>query len=459
MHFKKSTAFLSLLLLLVLWSACKKDKSSEEDNTPVGIADEYYAGGSTTTFASGQNAFVQPLANLSASDIARHDQTREIFFHDFNASEGLGPLFIATSCANCHVNNGRGQYALSGHTGLLMRMSLPGANIHNGPLGVPEFGVQLQSSAIAGATPEGTMNITYEEVVVNFPDGHQVVLHQPYYSLIDEYTEAPAFFLKGGRLAPPVYGAGLIDAISDESLLLLADEFDSDGDGISGKVNWVWNVALQQHTIGKFGWKASNPSAIQQAADAFNQDMGITTFQFFPDENCDGQSNCSGTPTKGGDITEQTLEDVVFYFQTLAPPAPRNLENPEVQLGKHKFNELGCAKCHLPELTTDNHPIPELSNQVIRPYSDFLLHELGSGLGDGRPDYDANANEWRTPPLWGLGLAKVVYPDAGYLHDGRANTLEEAILWHEGEAFQSRQAYIQLPEAERLALIKFLEAL
>lgn len=448
-----------------VWQSCKKNNEEDLllDNPSATIPQEYYAGGSTTTFNNSINAYRQPLANLNASSLSLHLEGDLLFHSTFQplgggSNQGLGPLFIESSCGGCHVQNGRGAYVGISTTGLLLRMSLPGNGPNNEPLPLPGYGTQLQTSAIAGTVKEGDLGIEWEFIPVTFPDGYQVMLKQPYFSIANGYMNIPDFYLRGARLASPIYGVGLLEAISDETLLALSDENDLDNDGISGRPNFVWNKTSDSQSIGRFGWKSSNPSVLQQSADAFHQDMGITSLMF-PLEVCIGQTNCSLGIQKAPDVSDEQLNSIVFYLNTLAPPAPRNLENPEVQRGKTLFTELKCAACHTPEVQTGNHSIPELSNQVIRPYSDLLLHELGPGLGDGRPDFEANANEWRTPPLWGIGLTKLIFPDAGFLHDGRASTLEEAILWHEGEAFSSRQLYMELSAQDRAALIKFLEAL
>lgn len=453
------------LCIIGFYTSCEKDK--EKPDAPAfkdTLADEYFSGGTTTSFVNGVGAYRQPLANLTGADLIRHINGDALFHQAFAplgapSFGGLGPLFIENSCGSCHIEGGRGGLATISDIGLLLRLSAQGSGPNGAPLDLPGFGNQLQTQAIDGSVAEGQMQIEWEFIPVNFPDGHLVILKQPYFSISEPYIQLPSFYLRGARHAPPVYGIGLLDAISEETILSLSDENDLDGDIISGRPNYVWNKQTQSLTIGRFGWKSNNPNALQQSADAFHQDMGITTENFFPVENCIGQVNCEIGVQKSPDVNAQILNDITYYFLTLAPPAPRNLEDPKVIRGKELFNELKCAACHVPELTTGYHEIPELRNQTIRPYTDLLLHELGAGLGDGRPDFEAGANEWRTPPLWGIGLTKLIFPEAGFLHDGRAATLEEAILWHEGEAFQSRQNYIQLSAEDRKALISFLEAL
>lgn len=457
-----ATAIFFLILL-----SCKHQQEEDVIATDHTIAAEYYAGGEGTTFFSDENSYIQSYTTLGASNLEHFLQGENLFNAMFQplgsgVHDGLGPLFVHTSCNGCHFRNGRSQPPSGPDdllSGLLIRLSVSGQNEHGGPLGVPGFGAQLQNRAIDGLVPEGKFTLDYVPQTITYPDGITVILHQPYINISDTYEFLPASVLKSARNASPVYGLGLLEAVTDEEILSRVDDQDTDGDYISGRVNMVWNQLTQSMQIGRFGWKASNATIIQQSAEAFNQDMGITSFLLFPSENCEGQSNCSAGIGTETDITLEEAELVSLYIRGLAVPAPRNLENPVVQLGKTLFSQIGCDGCHTPELTTGPSPWPELSNQIIHPYTDLLIHDLGEVLADGRPDYDASANEWRTAPLWGIGLTKIVNPDATFLHDGRANTLEEAILWHGGEAFWSRNYFMALTATERSAVIAFLESL
>ena len=255
-----------------------------------------------------------------------------------------------------------------------------------------------------------------------------------------------------------MYGLGLIEAIAEADILANVDENDANADGISGRANYVWSVRDQQLKLGRFGWKANNPTAYQQTAEAFNQDMGITS-PYFPNENCHNQGNCTNDTATATSIDDAFVKLTAFYFQTLAVPAARNLNDATVKRGKELFEKAYCAKCHAPKFVTGTHDIAELSNQTIYPYSDWLVHDMGQGLADNRPDNLATGTEWRTAPLWGIGLTQVVNPNARFLHDGRARTLEEAILWHDGEASYSRDYYKNLSKKDRDAVIAFLKAL
>ncbi|MFM9984659.1 MAG: di-heme oxidoredictase family protein [Flavobacteriales bacterium] len=464
-----SKSITALLLTSIIWSfaACRHEGKNEESINDVPIGPEYYAGGEGTIFSQDENAYTLPNTTLSAGNLDLFVQGETFFnaaFVPLNEGEhdGLGPLFVHTACNACHFRNGRSQPP-SGEddllSGLLIRLSIAGQNEQGGPLGVPGFGGQLQNRALEGGTPEGKFTLDYTPQIVEYADGSNITLHQPYINIYNTYEFLPASVLKSARNASPVYGLGLLEAVIAEDILSRVDEQDADGDYISGRVNMVWDQLTQSMQIGRFGWKASNATIIQQSAEAFNQDMGITSGFLFPAENCDGQSNCNGGIGTETDITLEEAELVSLYIRGLAVPGPRNQGDPIVQQGKALFMLANCHGCHTPQLTTGPSPWPELSNQIIFPYTDLLIHDLGEVLADGRPDYEASANEWRTPPLWGIGLTKSINPDAGFLHDGRASSLEEAIVWHGGEALWARNYFIAMSASERAALLAFLESL
>ena len=451
--------------LVVLWSTLFACEKAVDDNV-LSREREYYAGGVNTTFEYGSNAYAIPSRNLTGPLLQNHLAGDALFHANFQEDEslpfpGLGPLFIHHSCAACHAQNGRSHPPFSkddNSSGLLLRLSLAGAGEYGEPIGVPGFGIQLQTSATNGTLPEANFFISWENVPVEFPDGHSVTLRQPYFQFYNTYTTLPPAVLRSGRNAPPVFGLGLLEAIPEADILALEDIADINEDYISGKANFVWNHLTQEFDLGRFGWKSGSPSVIQQSAEAFLQDMGITSAGIFPIEACLGQPNCTATPSIP-DISFEQARQTAFYLRTLAVPAPRNLDDPTVIQGKQLFTDIGCASCHVPQWTTGLSDIPFLSNQLIYPYTDLLIHDLGEGLGDGRPEYEAGANEWRTPPLWGIGLSSVVSPLGTFLHDGRASTLEEAILWHGGEAVHTRNYFINLSADEREALIRFLKSL
>jgi CxxC motif-containing protein (DUF1111 family) len=260
------------------------------------------------------------------------------------------------------------------------------------------------------------------------------------------------------RVAPPVFGLGLLEAIDEADILALADVEDTNGDGISGKPNYAWNIVEGKKTLGRFGWKAANPSVLQQSAGAYNEDMGITSF-VFPKESSFGQPQYDGLDDEY-EVSDSLLQCVAFYIRTLGVPARRSADNTTVLHGKQLFMDAKCVACHTQKMRTKiNVAFPEMSNQVIFPYTDMLVHDMGSELADNRPDNEATGVEWRTAPLWGIGLTKVVNGHQNFLHDGRARTLLEAVMWHGGEALQAKEFVSNLSKEDRDALIQFLQSL
>ena len=450
----------ALLSGIIGASGCKKDDDSPA--TPESVR----AGGDATIFSSGPDAFSFPMPNLDAAGVERHFLADVAFGQQFVSAPavrygGLGPVFNQNSCEGCHVRNGRGAIPQSESdltSGLLLRLSVPGTGPNGEIIPVPGFGGQLQTKAIFGVTPEGKLSKTAVEQIVSFLDGATVKLEKPVYAIADPYMPLPGNVLISPRTPPAVHGLGLIEAIPEANILALADETDANGDGISGKPNRVWDVLGQKISLGRFGWKAEMPTGGQQAADAAHNDMGLTNY-YFPEEHCSGQSNCVNGLQTTLDVDKETTDLFAFYFQTVAVPAQRNYDQPDVVRGKLLFEQLNCTGCHVPKHQTGDHAIAALSHQTIFPYTDLLLHDMGEGLADNRPTYAANGYEWRTPPLWGIGLTQVVNPKATFLHDGRAKTLEEAVLWHGGEAETSKEGYRQLSQQDRNALIAFLNSL
>ncbi|HMU69572.1 MAG TPA: di-heme oxidoredictase family protein, partial [Chitinophagales bacterium] len=305
---------------------------------------------------------------------------------------------------------------------------------------------------------EAMVDISYVESTYSFPDGETYSLRKPIYTIINNYAPLPSDVALSVRVAPPVFGLGLLEIIPEEAIIALADEQDADKNGISGKANYVYDVRTGLMALGRFGWKANQPNLDQQNAAAFNEDMGITN-PIFQTESCFGQLQFDGI-TDEPEITMPVLEDVTFYVRTLAVPAPRNLEDANIQEGKMYFYKAGCNTCHNPSFTTGIAiNAPELSNQKIYPYTDMLLHDMGDAMGDGRQDYLATGNEWKTRPLWGIGLTQLANGHTVFLHDGRARNLTEAIMWHGGEAEASTEYFESLTKEQRDKLLEFLMAL
>ena len=454
-----------ITLLCTVITACGSDNLS--DTEKIHVSNKRLSGGETTVFDATSHAFSTPAPNLSADGLAKHlegDVEFEAAFVTVPAevNPGLGPVYNNISCINCHARDGRGRAPTSGEklTSMLFRVSLPNpaGDVTHGPVPVPGFGTQLNNRAIFGVPPEGTVTIDYTEGELTTSDGIKVYLRTPNYKIEDTYQPLPKDVEISPRVAPVVFGLGLLEAIPESTILALADEDDQDGDGISGKANYVWDVQKNRLSLGRFGWKANQPTLIQQVASAYHDDMGITT-SLLPKESSDGQSQYDG---RGDDpeLNDEILDVVTFYVQTLAVPARRDLDDPVVQRGEELFESAKCSGCHIPTLETGSlSEVPEVSNQTIHPYTDLLLHDMGPGLADNRPDFLASGSEWRTPPLWGIGLVKVVNGHTNFLHDGRARGLLEAILWHGGEAAQSREAVQGMSASDRDALIAFLESL
>ena len=442
--------------------ACKDD---EYEEILPDLEERLYAGGETTVFLSSNNAFGMPAPNLTGVDYDLHVEGDFEFNRAFvtapaTINGGIGPIFNNTSCVSCHPRDGRVAFPsdINALSGFFLRTSIPGIAENGGPVAVPGYGTQIQNQAIYGYQPEAKFAVTYTSITHTFTDGTQIVLQKPNYSLTNTYMSVPSDILLSPRLGSPIFGLGLLEVIPESEILANQDVYDSNGDGISGKANYVWNSVSQQTQLGRFGWKANTATILEQCAGAYNGDMGITSY-VKPYETGWGQNNGSDGLEDDPEITQAELDAVTFYTQTLGVPAPRNIENESVKKGAKIFETLDCSKCHIPKVTTGNSSITVLSNQVIYPYTDMLLHDMGEDLADHRPDFLADGYEWRTRPLWGIGLTHVVNGHTHFLHDGRAKNLTEAILWHGGEAENAREKFKKLNSNDRQALLDFLNSL
>jgi CxxC motif-containing protein (DUF1111 family) len=406
-------------------------------------------GGANTVDDRTATAFTHPTPGLSDDDLATHETGRGPFDFHWEPPQ-LGPLFNNDSCFGCHGGNGRGLSEIGPDQRVsqaLVRCSLPTGtpDVPGGAVSVPGYGTQLQDHATGGLA-EVNVELTWIEHADTLGDGTNISLRAPHVVVTKpDGSSLPPETLFSYRQAPGVFGLGLLAAIDDATLLALADPDDADGDGISGRVNMVWDVATSSTVVGRFGHKANAPNLRQQVSAAFVNDMGLTN-QMFPETD--------GTR----DVPDLQLDQTVFFIQTLAVPAAAARDAAALR-GRGLFGELGCASCHLPTLVTGDASLPMLAHQTIHPYTDLLLHDMGDGLADHRPDFAATGSEWRTPPLWGLGLVQIVAPGATFLHDGRARTVEEAILWHGGEAAGARDAFRSAAKPDRDALIAFLNTL
>lgn len=419
------------------------------------------SGGDMTVFDMSPGAFSLPAPNLRGGDILTHGEGDEAFEAPFgdatSPNPGLGPVFDNVSCESCHVGDGRGRPPAAGEQfeSMLFRSSITGPGPHGGPLGIPLFGGQLQLRGI-GMLPDATAVIQYVESQGLFADGSAYQLRVPTYTLTGVRSGLPAGFLFSPRVAPAVFGLGLLEAVPEAEILGIS-LLQRLGGQVSGRPNYVWDEVHQRTALGRFGWKANNPSLVQQTAGAYNGDMGITT-NLFPAESCEGVDPICArhAPELGDDV----VADVAFYQRTLGVPARRNLNDPVVQQGELLFHASGCASCHVATLHTGFLAgVPEVANQTIHPYTDLLVHDMGPALADNRPDFMANGSEWRTAPLWGVGLVQTVNNHTNFLHDGRARSLLEAVLWHGGEAAAAQAAVRKMTAAKRAALIAFLQSL
>ena len=432
---------------------------------------EENAGGDTTVFETNRRAFSLPAANMSM-DRRGDFAVGHSFFNmpwveapaSTRARDGLGPHFIGRSCTACHTHDGRAAPPEDGEQpmGLLLRLSVPGTDKYGGPLQEPSYGGQFNNQAVAGVKPEGKVEIAYTEIPGRFADGTPYSLRQPSYRFTDlGYGPMHAKTMVSPRIAQQIIGLGLLEAIPEKAILAFADPDDRDGDGISGRPNRVWNAIAQTQALGRFGWKANTPTVAHQTAGAANGDMGVTS-RHFPQVECmPAQKDCAKAPHGGKpEINDKNLASLIFYTSTTAVPARRDVDDPQVLRGKQLFHQSQCIACHVPKHVTGTlKGFPELSKQTIRPYTDMLLHDMGEGLADHRPDFLASGSEWRTPPLWGIGLIETVNGHTTYLHDGRARNLSEAILWHGGEAERAKQLFVGMNKTERDALLAFLNSL
>lgn len=425
-------------------------------------------GGSGTVRDETENAFQHPYDGLTR-DLQRKFFVGNSFFRDVWVAapsstagrDGLGPTFNAISCSSCHSVDGRGMgFDSAGiiDLSLLFRLSVWDGT---GFVPHPSYGDQLNPLALDGVEAEGKVSVDFEMITGAYPDGKKYELRRPHYKFTDLNFGSLDNTRVSPRVAPQMIGLGLLEAIDQKDILALEDPKDSDADGISGRANWVMNPENNQSELGRFGWKANKSSLRTQNAGAFLGDLGITS-SIFPKQNCpESQIKCKQQPNGGEpELNEVLLNRITTYTQLLAVPHRRIKDPTMVAQGDQVFSRIGCVKCHHPSFTTgNNHELEILRNQKITPYTDLLLHDLGMDLADHRPDGKANGREWKTPPLWGIGLIPTVNKHSNLLHDGRARNVEEAILWHGGESELSKNAFMALNEEDRKAVITFVNSL
>ncbi|WP_041375319.1 di-heme oxidoredictase family protein [Polymorphum gilvum] len=444
-------------------------------------------GAATSRKRINRDAFSHPSANLSFEQQQTFRVGNGIFRKMWvsapsstQASDGLGPLYNARSCQGCHLKDGRGSPPAPGAdaVSMFLRLSVPPrseaerqalAERRLSHIPEPTYGTQLQLFGVPGLAGEGRFDIEVEEIEVALAGGETAVLQKPVYRIHSlGYGPMDPETMISPRVAPQMIGLGLLEAIHSGDILAMADPEDADGDGISGRPSFVRDPDTGAVVLGRFGWKASTPSVREQSAGAFSGDIGIST-PGHPDPYGDctaAQTACRAMPTgvqeRLGDTEapDPVMDLVTFYSQNLAVPARRNADDPTVLAGKEIFHAIGCASCHRPTYVTRRDADTEAHRfQLIWPYTDLLLHDMGEGLADHRPVGDASGTEWRTAPLWGIGLTETVSGHTRFLHDGRARNLLEAVLWHGGEAQAAREAVVALEPEQRAALIRFLESL
>ncbi len=439
---------------------------------PFDPSEEFPAGTGTTSDFSVQ-AFSHPLSGTSNTD-RRNFTVGNSFFNKVwvsplastTARDGLGPIYNAVACSSCHFKDGRGRGLpdVEGPTdvSLLFRLRIKG--LSREVLPHPVYGGQFQPFGVQDVPGEGESRVKYEKIQLSYNDGFITELLKPLYEFVKlNFGEMGSETIASPRVAPQMIGLGLVEAIPEAEILKNEDPFDADGDGISGRANWVISAVTNTKVMGRFGWKAGKPSLLEQNAAAFNGDIGITS-ALNPLEDCtSAQTECLKNQSNE-DIPMERLKNVTAYTQLLTVPARRDIQRLEVMNGRNNFYKINCTSCHTPSFrTSPDAPISVLKNQTIYPYSDFLLHDMGDELADDTEEFyneaEATTKEWRTPPLWGLGLTQTVNGHTRYLHDGRARNLEEAILWHGGEADASRKAFMELTKTEREDLILFLQSL
>ncbi|MBL4811819.1 MAG: thiol oxidoreductase [Rhodobacteraceae bacterium] len=443
------------------------------------------AGGATVRVRPNANAFSIPSENIGLEGRMEFALGNGFFRKlwvsspaSTISSDGLGPLYNARGCQTCHIKDGRGHPPAPGEqaVSMFLRLSVP-AEYHvamdeiAGYIATapdPTYGGQLQNFTLPGIPAEGRMVISYAPVSVALSDGRSIELRAPSYSIENPgYGAFAQDLMISPRVTPQMIGLGMLEAIPVADILALADPNDADGDGISGRPNIVLSDALGVPMLGRFGYKAGQPSVLEQSAGAFAGDMGLSSaLHPAPGGDCTAnQPQClempnGADPNDGVEVAIGSLDLVAFYSRNLGVPARRGFEDEMVLRGKEIFYAVGCTSCHNPKFVTGRTVESSAQSfQLIWPYTDMLLHDMGDGLADNRPEGRATGTEWRTAPLWGIGLVQQVSPQAGFLHDGRARTLLEAVLWHGGEAQVARDRVVDMPAEDRAALIQFLESL
>lgn len=442
----------AVAVVLVGASCSGTDAARPNDTAPDFLVEKL--GGTTSAREFRGRPFNQSARSLNNAEFKRFGAGAIVFDQHFTADQGLGPLYIKDSCLSCHLDGEQ----FEDHTkddpgpGLLLRLSVPGVDEHGGPVPEPTYGLQLQTDATDGAVREGDLNVTWKYMTGHYPDGTRYELRAPTFS-VTHLSKGPlaSDVLTSARIAPPMTGLGLLEAIPVATLEAAADPDDANHDGISGRVNMVWDDVSKSMMVGRFGWKGDQPTVRQQSTAALAGDMGIST----PDVPGTVDTGLSATP----DMNAIDLADQVFYNRTIAVPIARNVTKDAVVRGANRFADAGCSACHTTTQKAGDDEVAGIAHQTFHPFTDLLLHDMGPGLADERPVFAASGSEWRTAPLWAFGRRAEVTKFDSFLHDGRARNGEEAILWHDGEAAASRKRFMAMSKADRSDLLAFLRAL
>lgn len=408
-------------------------------------------GGDLTSDFPGRFALQLPSPNIASTERFNiHLSGFSVFHQMLTAEEGLGPEFNHVSCGGCHVENGRGAVHIPGSHGIgspmIVKVAFPGLELDGSPKDLPGVGGQIRDRTIAGTT-QYDVKVRWIKRSGRYPDGTSYQLRRPdlNFKIPGLSKRKLAYSL---RMSPALIGLGLLENVPVETIIGLSDPYDANGDGISGKPQYVKDPRTKEIVLGRFGYKASNPTVEAQSAGAAFNDMGFTSSIF---------NNTESSP----EMTDDELFRMVLYLKVGGVPAAKRQTEPKVVEGKKLFKVAGCDSCHTMTLRTG--PViedPELANQEFHPFTDLLLHDMGRELGDKRAEFSALGRDWRTTPLWGLGFSEDLSTvKARFLHDGRARTVEEAILWHGGEGAASRDKFKNFSGAERDALVTFLRSL
>lgn len=462
---------------------------------------EIKQGGDTGITITSSESYSKPSSNLTASRKGNFFIGNAFFKQPWviapastDSRDGLGALFNVAACQSCHVKDGRGHAPMTSEDdadSLLIRLAMPATTEDEREqlqqsliekVAHPMYGGQLQDRGIQGVPAEAKVTVTWTSRPVTFADGHVETLRAPTFQLTHPgYGDFDDELMVSPRVALPMIGLGLLDQIPDADIKKQADSEDKDGDGIRGIYNWVLDPQTGKTALGRFGWKAGQTKLLTQNQSAFNEDMGLTS-RIRPTESCTPLQTACLNATTGADdqgdgkppveVSDEVAAFVEFYTRNLAVPHRRDADSELVLAGKKRFYDMGCQSCHTPRYelpkTDDDHL--EQHGQVIYPYTDLLLHDMGDDLADrtiagklpakdAQVEFLANSYQWRTPALWGIGLAQTVDPQATFLHDGRARTLMEAVLWHGGEAQSQQQKVLELDKQGRAELNAFLKSL